>query len=125
MTERFKPPHEMTLVPDVGFLRRFLDRVEVDDETECWVWTGGCVGKGYPALELNGKKVYAHRASCALFNGPIPWGMQVHHRCLNPKCVNPAHLEHTTPKRNRELQRLGVGHEDDAPPDTDDSPIPF
>lgn len=98
-------------------LRRFLSKCGSEAATGCWVWQNATVGKGYPAMYVAGRTVYAHRLSHELFIGPIPDGRHVHHRCMNPRCVNPDHLEATSPERNRRLQAMGVGSEDDLPPD--------
>ena len=53
----------------------------------CFEWTGVFSG-GYGSL----KGRPAHRFSWELYNGPIPDGMQVLHKCDNQKCVCPNHL---------------------------------
>lgn len=71
---------------------RLLKRVDVDDETGCWIWTGRIEGWGYGAIDARGRTYGAHRLSYETFVGPIPEGMIVCHACDRPPCINPAHL---------------------------------
>lgn len=73
-----------------GVVERFLKKVERTDT--CWVWTAGIHKSGYGHFWLAGTMVYAHRASWLLHKGPIPDGLDVLHKCDNPKCVRPDHL---------------------------------
>ena len=60
----------------------------------CWEWTGalgGRDGRGY--MTLNGRKQLAHRIVYQIFNGPIADGLVIRHKCDNPVCCNPFHLE--------------------------------
>jgi hypothetical protein len=58
----------------------------VDPATGCWNWLKGKTERGYAWG-------HAHRHYWAAVNGPVPEGHHVHHKCENPSCVNPDHLE--------------------------------
>jgi len=57
---------------------------------ECVIWMGARTRWGYGQCGTACRGV--HRRSFELFNGPIPPGMFVLHRCDNPPCINPEHL---------------------------------
>ena len=57
--------------------------------TPCVIWAGYLDRHGYGRI---GTK-RAHRVAYENAKGPIPTGMLVRHRCDNPPCVNPDHLE--------------------------------
>jgi hypothetical protein len=59
---------------------------------ECWTWTGQTITGGYGRVGWGGGKVLAHRVAYELFEGSIPHGSWVLHRCDNPPCVRPSHL---------------------------------
>lgn len=67
----------------------------IDPETGCWVWLKFKL-RGYGRNTASGHSQYAHRAYYELVHGPVPDGYHVHHRCENPSCVNPDHLEAAT-----------------------------
>lgn len=60
---------------------------------ECVEYTGTLQAAGYGVIQISKKRTQAHRVSFELHNGPIPKGMMVRHKCDNPPCINPAHLE--------------------------------
>jgi hypothetical protein len=78
---------------------------------DCIIWTGAVNGNGYGCLRLNGKAITASRKAFELYNGKIPDGLFILHRCDNPLCVNPEHLfagTHQDNMRDRDIKgRVG------------------
>lgn len=90
-----------------------FDRLSIPEpNTGCWLWLGewawerhyGLVGLG------QGRTLRAHRVAFELWNGPIPNGHEVCHRCDTPPCVNPQHLftgTHTLNMRDMMAKKRG------------------
>lgn len=66
----------------------------------CWLWTGCRSAGGYGLVGFRGHRTYAHRVAFELAHGPLGAREVVRHRCDNPPCVNPEHLERGSYKDN-------------------------
>lgn len=96
----FKQPVGLDFEPLPSDIRRFLEKVLVSELTGCWEWTAAMDGKGYGCFRFNRSKVWAHRFSYAVFRRPLLPTLTVEHKCRNPSCVNPWHLELLTNSEN-------------------------
>jgi hypothetical protein len=77
---------------------RWKAHVLVTDD--CWEWQAARFPNGYGQFRTP-QEGYAHRVAYELHVGPIPDGYHVHHKCENPGCVRPDHLEVLTPAEHR------------------------
>ncbi len=84
---------------------RFNEKLDKRGPDDCWPWLGSLVD-GYGQLKYEGRPVRASRISFLLANGYLP--PVVRHKCDNPPCCNPAHLEPGTIADNhRDMQERG------------------
>ncbi len=81
-------------------LERFLDKVEPEPMSGCWLWTGVCSPTGYARMSIHDWPHYAHRLSYEHFVGLIPEGQEIDHKCRVRCCVNPDHLRAVTHAEN-------------------------
>lgn len=74
---------------EVSFEDWFWTKVNKTDS--CWLWTGQVARRrgGYGLFYNGEKKIKAHHWLVGI---PDP-GYHWHHKCEEPKCVNPDHLE--------------------------------
>lgn len=82
----------------------FWSKVSAPDYHSCWNWRGHRTVFGYGVFQ--NKK--AHRMAYEMCVGPIPEDLCVRHKCDNPSCVNPSHLETgTLADNNHDMMNRG------------------
>lgn len=80
--------------------KRIRSRATVD-ANGCWVVSySSCCPLGHCQTFVAGKQVLVHRVAWVATYGFIPDGKILRHKCDNPRCINPAHLEPGTHKQN-------------------------
>jgi HNH endonuclease len=74
----------------------------------CWLFTGRATPYGRIAKAQDS---FTHRLGWKVLQGPIPEGMELHHRCGVQACWNPDHLEPVTHAENqRHLRKTHCKH---------------
>jgi len=74
-------------------IKRFESKFEKSGSNDCWLWKSSINQNGYGVFGVGGKVLTASRVAYELYIGQIPTDKLVRHKCDNPPCVNPNHLE--------------------------------
>lgn len=73
------------------------------DESNCFICTSHAKDKdGYIRYGKEKKNTKMHRHIYEECFGEIPEGMLIRHKCDNPSCINPEHLELGTNRQNKD-----------------------
>jgi hypothetical protein len=90
-------------------LARFWQRVFVDPETGCWLWTGALRGTtGYASFWDGRYVVTGHAWAYRTFIGRYKRSLELDHLCRVHRCVCPWHLEPVTHRENAHRGLRGV-----------------
>lgn len=99
-----KDYNKINLTPDV--ITRFKRKTDTKisnkfyKKSRCHMWTGTKNQLGYGVLGMNDQSHLAHRLSYVINKGKFDQRLDIHHKCHNRPCVNPAHLVPITHKEN-------------------------
>jgi hypothetical protein len=89
------------LSPGLLLPKRFLDKISVNLETRCHVWTAGLDKTGYGQFYYDGNSKLAHGYGYRQMKGPVPEGKRLDHlACKLHYCVYWEHLEPVSPHEN-------------------------
>jgi hypothetical protein len=101
-------------MPEIQIDDSFLSNI-LETESGCWEWQGRRNDKGYGRVAMFGCHMPTHRLSLVLKTGEDKPGLVTRHKCDNPPCINPDHLQWGTNAENL-ADRKGMKYVKSTPP---------
>ena len=98
MPRRYKEGHTCKTTTVIA---RLTEHKIIDEGRGCWLWRKARDKDGYGLIKIKNVMCRVHIVSYETFVGKVPEGLIVRHKCDNPPCFNPEHLETGTQKDNR------------------------
>lgn len=99
--------------PKLSLEERILDKIQIDEKTDCWHFTGAKNNIGYGMIRKSYTQgmATAHKAMYEIHNDTIvPSNFVIMHLCENYDCVNPKHLDMATRKDVADLMKIRGKH---------------
>jgi len=81
-------------------IERFKANADVGDDDECWPWKAGKDDEDYGVYSGPDGVERATRYAYKIFKGDLPEDAVIMHKCNQPSCVNPNHLEAVSQAEN-------------------------
>lgn len=78
----------------------FWSYIDIKEPNECWEWKKSLNHDGYGMFGVYKKIKLSHRYAYELYNNIELHNEIIRHKCDNPKCCNPYHLESGTQTDN-------------------------
>jgi hypothetical protein len=76
-------------------------KIDFKEKNGCFIITSHELNKdGYSEIMIRGRTLKIHRHIYEQCFGEIPRGLVIRHKCDNPSCINPEHLETGTLQEN-------------------------
>jgi hypothetical protein len=77
---------------NVSLLERWMSKIGETPEIGCWEWKGARDNRGYGRINVKDTPFLAHRLAYQFSVGD-PGEKHIRHKCDNPSCVRPSHLQ--------------------------------
>ena len=90
--------------------KRLSGKFEIDEASGCWNWVAAAGTQGRGLIRIGGRNYSAYRIVYALHKGPFDDRLVLDHKCKNPRCVNPDHMEPVTQQVNVQRGNLVKDH---------------